>query len=148
MLCVSEIRHMVIKLDKGTIRDTRWYEYGLRFLFGGAITAATGLLARDFGPVIAGLFLAFPAIFTASATLAEKHAREKKQQKGLHGQRRGRQTAALEAVGAALGSVALLPFAVLVWVFLPQHQTAIVIAGATCAWAVVSFILWQLHRKI
>jgi uncharacterized protein DUF3147 len=139
---------VLIKVDKGTIRETHWYEYALRFLFGGAITAATGLLARSFGPVIAGLFLAFPAIFPATATLAEKHTREKKEQKRLEGQRRGREAAALEAVGAALGSIALLPFAVLVWVLLPQHQTGAVIAGATCTWAVVSFILWQLRRKM
>ncbi len=138
---------MLIKLDKRTIRETRWYEYGLRFLFGGAITAATGLLAREFGPVVAGLFLAFPAIFPATATLAEKHAKEKKQRQGLQGSHRGREVAALEAVGTALGSIALLPFAVVVWLFLPRHQTAIVIAGATCIWAAVAFLAWQLRRK-
>jgi hypothetical protein len=32
-----------------------------------------GLIAARFGPVVGGLFLAFPAIFPASATLIEKH---------------------------------------------------------------------------
>jgi hypothetical protein len=34
-------------------------------------------------PVVGGLFLAFPAIFPASATLIEKHVRERKEKAGL-----------------------------------------------------------------
>jgi hypothetical protein len=63
----------------------RWHEYAVRFFFGGLITAATGLIARNFRAVIGGLFLAFPAIPPASATLLEKHEREKKDHLGLHG---------------------------------------------------------------
>ena len=61
----------------------------VRFVFGGAITVGAGLLARKFGPAVGGLFLAFPAIFPASATLIEKHEREKKERKGSTGERRG-----------------------------------------------------------
>ena len=39
-------------------------------------------------PVVGGLFLAFPAIFPASATLIEKHGRERKEKAGLAGARR------------------------------------------------------------
>jgi hypothetical protein len=53
------------------------------------------------------LFLVFPAIFPASATLIEKHERQRKQEKGLRGQERGIDAAAVDAMGAALGSVAL-----------------------------------------
>ena len=38
------------------------------FFFGGLITAVAGVIAQRFGPIIGGLFLAFPAIFPASAT--------------------------------------------------------------------------------
>ena len=34
--------------------------------------------AKRYGPGVAGLFLAFPAIFPAGATLIEKHEKEKK----------------------------------------------------------------------
>ena len=69
---------MKLSLDLSALKRTRWYEYGLRFFFGGAITVATGLIAKRYGPVFGGLFLAFPAIFPASATLVEKHETEKK----------------------------------------------------------------------
>jgi hypothetical protein len=37
---------------------------------GGLVTVITGIVAKNWGPVIGGLFLAFPAIFPASATIA------------------------------------------------------------------------------
>ena len=40
-----------------------------------------GLVANVWGPAWGGLFLAFPAIFCASATLIEKHEREEKEKK-------------------------------------------------------------------
>ena len=46
---------------------------------------ATGIIAKKFGPGMGGLFLAFPAIFPARATLVEKHEKEKKQQAGMEG---------------------------------------------------------------
>jgi hypothetical protein len=36
------------------------------------MTAIPGWIASKYGPVVGGLFLAFPAIFPASATLVEK----------------------------------------------------------------------------
>jgi len=59
--------------------------------------------------------LAFPAIFVASATLVEKHERERKQKRGLAGRRRGTDAAALDAAGAALGTLGLVAFGSVVW---------------------------------
>src|SRR3954451_3216064 len=53
---------MVIRTDVSALRRTKWYEYGIRFVVGGLITAIAGALASTWGPVIGGLFLAFPAI--------------------------------------------------------------------------------------
>lgn len=64
----------------------RW-EYLERFLFGGIVTVITGLIAQEFGVVVVGLFLAFPGIFPASATLVERHERKKKREQGLRGDR-------------------------------------------------------------
>jgi hypothetical protein len=64
---------MQIKVYPSALGQTKWYEYAIRFLFGGMITAVAGMIAKQFGPGIGGLFLAFPAIFPASATLIEKH---------------------------------------------------------------------------
>jgi len=62
---------MKIHIDTSALNGTRWHEYALRFLAGGVITAVTGIIAKKFGPGVGGLFLAFPAIFPASATLIE-----------------------------------------------------------------------------
>jgi Protein of unknown function (DUF3147) len=76
---------MPIKVDFSTLRQTQWHDYAVRFLFGGLITAFAGIIAKKFGPGIGGLFLAFPAIFPASATLIEKHEKDKKESLGLKG---------------------------------------------------------------
>jgi hypothetical protein len=86
---------MQIKIDTSVPGETKWSDYAIRFLFGGMITAGAGIVVKKFGPGIGGPFLAFPAIFPASATLIEKNAREKKRQAGLNGKRRGRMEAAV-----------------------------------------------------
>jgi hypothetical protein len=43
------------------------------------MTAAADIVAKEFGPTVGGLLLAFPAIFPAGATLVDKH--EKKRRK-------------------------------------------------------------------
>jgi hypothetical protein len=63
---------MIVQLNLSALRETRWYEYAIRSMLGGAMTVIAGLIAARFGPVVGGLFLAFPAIFPASATLIEK----------------------------------------------------------------------------
>jgi hypothetical protein len=82
---------MRVTFNLSTLSQTKPYEYAIRFLFGGAITVLAGILAKEFGPVIGGLFLAFPAIFPASATLLEKHQREKKKKAGIAETIRGAQ---------------------------------------------------------
>jgi hypothetical protein len=42
---------MRVHFEFSAIRKIRWYDYAVRFLFGGAITAATGIVAKHFGPV-------------------------------------------------------------------------------------------------
>jgi hypothetical protein len=137
---------MRVSLDLSVLARTRWYEYGLRFLFGGAITLITGLLAKRYGPVFGGLFLAFPAIFPASATLVEKHETEKKQAAGTSRTIRGRQAAALDARGAAMGSAGLMVFAFVMWKLLPTWNSAATLLTALLAWFVVSFVIWRFRK--
>jgi hypothetical protein len=120
----------------------------IRFALGGLITVATGIIAKQFGPGIGGLFLAFPAIFPASATLVENHEKEQKQQVGMEGVVRGRNAASLDARGAAMGSGGLLVFAIVIWRLLAGHRAWLVFAGATLAWLIVSVALWKLRKTI
>src|ERR1700704_6414002 len=94
---------MTIRIDPSGLKQTKWHEYALRFAAGGIITVIAGMIARKWGPGIGGLFLAFPAIFPASATLIEKHERQRKQEKGLHCGKRGTNVAALDASGSING---------------------------------------------
>ena len=128
------------------VKRTRWYEYALRFLFGGAITAAAGLLARRYGPVFGGLFLAFPAIFPASATLVEKHETEKKQRSGITDKDRGRKAAALDARGAWMGSLGLACFAIVVWRLLTRWNALLCLLTAVAVWLALSILIWRTSK--
>lgn len=137
---------MTIRIDPAAWRQTKWHEYAIRFVSGGLITAAAGLIAHRYGPRIGGLFLAFPAIFPASATLVEKHEAQKKKRAGLEGAVRGREAAALDAAGAALGSIGLIAFAVIVWRLLNSYPPAMVLGAATALWLGVSALAWRIRR--
>ena len=138
---------MRVRINFSAATQTKWHQYALRFAFGGVVTALTGLVAKMFGPEIGGLFLAFPAIFPAAATLIEKHENQKKRRKGLDGSRRGREAAAIYAAGTAMGTTGLLVFATIVWRFLPDHLTWIVLLSGTLAWFVVSATMWQIRSR-
>jgi len=137
---------MKIQLDTSALGKTKWFEYAIRFVFGGLITAVAGLIAKNFGPAIGGLFLAFPAIFPASATLIEKHEKQKKEKHGLDGSNRGRQAASLDAAGSAMGGFGLLVFAFIVWQLLPDHSALLTLTGAALAWLAVSVLIWRIRK--
>ena len=138
---------MKVSIDFSAFGRTKWHEYAVRFLFGGAITVIAGLLAKQFGPAFGGLFLAFPAIFPASATLVEKHEKEKKQRAGILHTDRGRQAAAVDAAGAAMGSLGLAIFGFTIWKLLPVwHSWAAFLCGAT-GWLATSIALWAIRKS-
>lgn len=138
---------MKIEINPAAIKQTTWHEYATRFLVGGLITAATGILAKEFGAVVGGLFLAYPAIFPASATLIEKHETEKKQAQGVMGVDHARQVAGADAAGAAMGSIGLIVFALMVWQLITGHNPWLVIVAATGIWLVVSVMIWWIRRR-
>jgi hypothetical protein len=136
---------MGIKFHLDALRTTKWWEHLIRFVFGGAITVIAGVIAKKYGPAVGGLFLAFPAIFPASATMLERHEQEEKHEKGVDPGHRGCDAAALDARGAAMGSIALLLFAAFVWQLLPTHSIWIIVeAGAL--WLAASVTLWLLRK--
>ncbi len=139
---------MKVKFDTGGLGLSRWYEYLIRFVFGGTITALTGIAAQHYGAEIGGLFMAFPAILPAAATLIDKHEKEKKERAGLDGTQRGRVTAGVDAAGAAMGSIGLMVFALIVWLKLTNSSLSLVLVGATLAWLVASVMVWELRETL
>jgi uncharacterized membrane protein (GlpM family) len=138
---------MIVKIDPSGLKDTKWYEYLIRFVFGGLITVIAGAIGKEWGPAVAGLFLAFPAIFPASATLVEKHERERKQRKDLHGEQRGIDAAADDALGATMGSAGLVAFALVCWLLIPRYSLGLVLAGATLVWLLTACSIWMLRKR-
>jgi hypothetical protein len=138
---------MLVQLKFQSLRQSRWTEHAVRFALGGLATVLAGAVASLYGPETGGLFLAFPAIFCASATLIEKHERKRRQQQGLHGTRRGREAAALDAAGAAWGSAGLASFGVCVWLLAETSPVASLVI-ASIAWLVVACAMWWLRRSL
>lgn len=115
-------------LNLGALGEHSWTDYAIRFAFGGGVTVLAGLIAHWYGPVVGGLFLAFPAILPASVTLVTRH----------HGIDEARE----ETFGAALGSVGLLGFGATVWFLAERWSPWLVLPLASVAWLAASVALW------
>jgi hypothetical protein len=138
---------MLVRLSWSSINDGRWYEYVSRFFLGGAATVLTGVIGSKWGPGVGGLFLAFPAMLCASATLVQSHERRRKKEAGLPGRKRGRDAAALDAAGAALGSIALMAFAATVRLFASSAPWAS-LALASLVWGAAAFCCWWAYKRL
>ena len=121
-----------IGADLGKLRQGSPKEYGIRFLFGGGVTLITGLITHAYGPVVGGLFLAFPAIMPASVTLLHHHE--------------GHEKAGIDALGACIGSLGLLFFGLAIWVLVPLVAGWLAIAIAAAAWLVAATTIWAVLR--
>jgi uncharacterized membrane protein (GlpM family) len=119
---------MAVKFDVRKIKDCSFWEWLLRFGFGGAISVLASLAAKYFGDQIGGLFLAFPSILPATLTLVVHH--------------RNRAAAAEDAWGASLGAVALIIFAALVWFTIENWGPLASLSLATAIWVLSSAALW------
>jgi hypothetical protein len=136
----------MIHFKWSALKESRWYEYVVRFALGGLATCFAGLVANAYGPAVGGLFLAFPAIFCAGATMIETHERRRKREKGMKGARRGREAAALDAAGAGWGSVGLAVFAVIVW--MKPMSFGMTMAAASVGWLLVAILMWRLRKAV
>lgn len=139
---------MRLRLQFESLKSTTLAEYAERFLFGGAVTVGAALIDHKWGPVIGGLFLAFPGIFVSSAGLVEKHKVKREQEQGKQGVRLGRAEASVEATGASLGALGLAGFAATLWWLLPRHAPAIALVLAFVAWAVVGGVGWMIRERL
>lgn len=137
----------MIEANLSSLKTTKPLEYIARFIFGGAATVLAGVVAAHFGPNAGGLFLAFPAIFPATATLIEKHEKERKSKTGHDGTNRGRMAASIDAAGAGLGCVGLAGFAIVLRRMLPEHNAWLVLLAGCAVWLVLSIALWEIRKS-
>ncbi|MGA8741380.1 MAG: hypothetical protein WB561_09375 [Terracidiphilus sp.] len=138
---------MMVHARLSAIKGIKPHEWMIRFAFGGAVCVIAGLIAQKFGPAIGGLFLAFPAIFPASASLVEAHEKLHKARAGFDGTNRGRIVAAIDALGTAIGCIGLAGFALVFWIWLPRTRLFVVFALATLVWLTLSVGVWLMRKK-
>jgi uncharacterized membrane protein (GlpM family) len=118
----------LIQVAPSRLHATSPREYMTRFAFGGLATAVVGIIATAFGPSVAGLFLAFPAILIASLTLLGSHD--------------GAPAAGADALGAAAGAVGLVAFGAAVWKLSPHLSALPTLIVASAVWFTVSLVIW------
>lgn len=112
------------------LKKVRAWEYAVRFVFGGAVTAIAGWLGQRYGVAVGGMFLAFPAILPASLTLVEQHD--------------GRHDALEDARGGRVGALALACFALVVTASADRWPPPIFLAVALGAWILAAIALWRI----
>jgi hypothetical protein len=136
-----------IEANWASLKETRLHEYAVRFFFGGLCTVVAGLIAKRFGPAVGGLFLAFPAIFPASASLIESHEKRRKAKIGSDGRNRGRMAASLDSRGASMGCIGLLAFAFVLWRWVDSHNAILTVSVAAMAWLMIAYGLWVIRGR-
>ena len=139
---------MLIGINVAKLREGKPTEYLTRFLFGGIVTVIATLISAHYGPILGGLFLAFPGIFAPGLSMTETHAIERKAAGGANGILFARAEASVEAAGASIGALGMAAFAIVLWKFLPTHTLALTLPLAGAAWLSVSVTLWWLRKRI
>ncbi len=132
-----------VTVRPAALRTTKWWEYAERFVFGGLITAVVGIIGKLYGPVVAGLFLAFPSILPCSITLAAKHEQKKHRAEGEQiALERGKSVVSDETSGTMAGSLGLAVFGAVVWFGMGRIPASLVLIAATLMWCAVGMAVW------
>ena len=139
---------MRIKLQFESLRETTPLEYAKRFILGGVVTVVASLIADHYGPVIGGLFLAFPGIFVPGISLVEKHKIEREMEDRKRGTNSARGQASVEATGASMGALGLVAFAAILWKGVVPHGLLPTLICAGAVWTVVSWSMWWLRERM
>ena len=123
----------MVKLDIGQIKQVKWQDYAIRFLFGGTVSVLASLIALWATGRIGGIFTAFPATLLASLTIIGKHE--------------GRHPAVEDAQGGVVGAIALVVAALVLSVTLTQLAGAWSLLLALASWLVCGAGLYLLSVK-
>jgi hypothetical protein len=123
-----------VRFDRDALRSVQPRDLAVRFAFGFGVSVAAGIVTLAFGSRLGGLFLAFPAILPASLTLIEK--------------KDGRRQAEGNALGAIIGAVALVAFALIAYVLFTRVPGVVVEAVALAVWLGVSIPLYLFIRRL
>jgi uncharacterized membrane protein YfcA len=118
----------LVGIELGALRKIRPRELVIRFAFGAFASLLAGCITLVFGARAGGLFLAFPAILTASLTMIEK--------------KDGTSAAVHDIEGAVLGAAGLAAFAIVVEQTLEWTSLGWALALAFGAWLATALALY------
>jgi hypothetical protein len=116
-----------------TLREVRWGQMAVRFIFGATTSLASGGVSLLFGARPGGILLAFPAILAATLTLIEKEEDS--------------EDAREDARGALAGAAALAAYAGAVALLIGRVPGVVALATAAVTWLVLTcglyFTAWM-----
>ncbi len=121
---------MLPGVQPAKLRQIRSKDYLIRFALGAAVSIVAGILSKTISARFGGAFLAFPSILPASLTLIQ--------------QEEGTRRADRNAIGAVLGSVGLIVFAMIGEAAFGHIEPFAVLVLALAGWAVTSIALYGL----
>lgn len=102
----------------------------LRFFFGGVACVLAGLVDNRYGPLLSGLFFAFPAMVPASLSIALKNQTPRD---------------ALEITfGASAGAVGLAGAGFFLWRFGSDLPRVSALGAAVLIWLATAMLTWKL----
>lgn len=116
------------------IRDVRPRDLAIRFALGAAISVVAGILGNVFGHRFGGAFLAFPAILPASLTLVQEEE--------------GTRRADRSAIGAVLGAVGMVVFALVGEASFGRMPPFLALALALAGWTLAAVALYALLAHV
>ncbi len=116
----TQARDVVPSVHLGDIRGVHVRELATRFALGAFVSIVAAIISGAVGARLGGVFLAAPAILPASLTIVEH--------------KEGTRKADRDAIGAVVGSLALVVFATVGESMFTRHNPALVLAAALGGW--------------
>ena len=121
------------KFDFSQLKQSRWKDYFVRFLFGGAVSVIAALISQLTTARIGGIFTAFPAILLASLTIINRED--------------GKHETEEDAKGGIVGATALVITAIVLSLTLQLLPGVIALLLSLCVWLLCALGLYFLSYR-
>ena len=128
------MNRMVPQVNPKEVASRKPSDYLTRFAFGAGISLVAGVIGMAFGGVVGGVLLGFPAILPASLTLIEK--------------KEGKEEASVDSIGAIIGAVAMVAFAVVIVLWVTRLGVVPSLLVALVVWLAVAGGLYAIVATV